>query len=227
MQFFKIDGPLYRILDRLTNLLILNLIFLLCCLPIVTIGPALTAMYYVNIKVLRDEEPTSIIKCFFHSFKENFKQGLWLGLGVLLIAALLIFDLHALTSVVDIPPILAQILIFISVFLLIALILIALYLFAVLAQFDNTSRELIKWSGILAIRHLPVTVISATLVALPLLIFMVLPEIFLRVMIPVMVLIGFSGTSYLQSIFYTRIFDLYMPKEDTSEEEESDEEDDE
>ena len=218
MQFFKIDGPLYRVLDKLTNLLILNLIFLLCCLPIVTIGPALTAMYYVNIKVLRDEEPSSVIKCFFRSFKENFKQGLWLGLGVLVIAALLIFDLHALTSVVNIPAPIAQVLIFISVFLLIALLLVSLYLFAILAQFDNTSRELIKWSAILAIRHLPVTLISAVLVALPLGIFMVLPDFFLRVMVPVMVLIGFSGTSYLQSLFYVQIFDFYIPKAETDEE---------
>ena len=224
MQFFKIDGPLYRFLDRATNLIFLNLLFIVCCLPIFTIGPALTAMYYVNIKVLRGEEPTSTLQCFFRAFKENFKQSWWVGLVGLLAAALLIFDIHALTSVVAIPAALAQVLILLSVALLILLVLIALYFFAILAQFDNTTKALVKWSIILAIRHLPVTILSATLVALPLLCFMLLPDIFLRVMIPVMVLIGFSGTACLQSFFYIRVFDFYMPKDDSDEEEEPEEE---
>ena len=222
MHLFKIDGPLYRFLDRVTNLIFLNLIFIVCCLPIVTIGPALTALYYVTLKIQRGEDP-AIFKTFFHSFRANFKQGLALGVSALLIAALLIFDLNALTSVVDIPAAIAQILIFLSVFLLIAMALVALYVFAVLAQFDNTTFQLVKWSGILAIRHLPITFISATLVALPFLTLLLLPEVFLRVTVPVMALIGFSGTAFLQAFFYTRIFAFYMPDEDTSTEEEPEE----
>lgn len=219
MHFFKMDGPLYRFLDRVTNLIVLNLIFILCCLPIVTIGPALTALYYVTLKIQRGEEP-AIFKTFFHSFRTNFKQGLGLGISVLLIAALLIFDITALTSVVNIPASIAQILIFLSIFLLIALGLVVLYVFAVLAQFDNNTFQLVKWSVILSIRHLPVTFISATLVALPFLSFLFLPEIFLRVTVPVMVLIGFSGIALLQSFFYARIFALYMPSEDAHAQEE-------
>ena len=227
MHLFKMDGPFYRFLDRATNLIFLNLIFIICCLPVVTIGPALTALYYVTLKIHRGEDP-SILKTFFHSFRTNFKQGFVLGISMLLIAALLIFDLFALTSVVDIPAAIAQILIFLSIFLLIALVLVALYVFAVLAQFDNTTLQLVKWSAILSIRHLPVTIFSLVLVAIPALTFLFLPDIFLRVMVPAIFLIVFSGTAMLQSFFYARVFDFYIPKEeepeDLSEEEEPEEE---
>lgn len=226
MHLFKMDGPFYRFLDRATDLIFLNIIFLICCLPIVTIGPALTALYYVTMKIQRGEDP-SIIKTFFHSFRTNFKQGLVLGVAMLLIAALLVFDLTALTSVVDIPAAIAQILIFLSIFLLIALVLVALYVFAVLAQFDNNTLQLVKWSAILSIRHLPVTIFSILVAAIPALVFLFLPEIFWRVMVPALFLIAFSGTAMLQSFFYVRVFDFYIPKEeepeDLSEEEETEE----
>lgn len=69
----------------MADLIILNLLFLLCCIPIVTIGPAITAMYYVTMKMVRNEE-AYIARSFFKSFKENFKQGL----GIWLIALVLI-----------------------------------------------------------------------------------------------------------------------------------------
>ena len=226
MRFFRIDGPFYRLLETITNLIILNFLFLVCSIPIVTIGPALTASYYVTLKIVRNEE-TSIIKNFFHSFRMNFKQGLLLGIGVILLAAVLLVDIRALTYLTVIPKEVSKVLIYVIGFLLLLLALVSVYLFAVLAQFENKLSELIKWSAVLVIRHLPSTVICLVILAAPVLIFYFAPAFFLRTLLPVLLLLGFSGIAYLQSRFLVPVFDYYIPKkeEESSEEEDSPEED--
>ena len=69
-------------MGRVADLIILNLIFIVCCIPIVTIGPALTALYYMTLKMARNEE-TYIIRGFFKSFKENFRQAIVIWLIIL------------------------------------------------------------------------------------------------------------------------------------------------
>lgn len=213
MQLFKIDGPVFRFLETVANLIILNILFLICSIPIVTIGPALTATYYVTLKIIRGEE-IGITKNFFHSFRENFKQGLVLGVGVILLAALLLLDIHALVYLITIPKAIADILLFAVGLILLVLVLIAVYIFAVLAQFDNKTSELIKWSAIIAVRHFPITLLSVAMAAVPVIFFCFFPGIFVQTIMPIMLLMGFSGIAYLQSYFYVRVFAYYIPAEE-------------
>ena len=223
MRLFRIDGPVYRFLETITNLLLLNLLFLVCSIPIVTIGPSLTATYYVTLKMIRNEE-TNIFKNFFQSFRTNFKQGMILGIGVLLLLAILLIDIRALTYLTTIPEDFAKVLVFVVGFLLLIVTAIAVYLFAVLAQFDNKSKELIKWSAIIALRHLPVTLLFLLIVAIPILIMYLRPAVFLQIVFPIMLLAGFAGIAYIQSYFLVRVFSYYIPKEeeDSQEDEEED-----
>ena len=55
-RIFNMDNKFFTFMSRVADLIILNLLFLLCCIPIVTIGPAITAMYYVTMKMVRNEE---------------------------------------------------------------------------------------------------------------------------------------------------------------------------
>lgn len=213
MRFLRIDGPVFRFLETITNLLLLNLLFLVCSLPIVTLGPSLTATYYVALKIVRKEE-TGIFKNFFHSFRMNFKQGLILGVGVLLLAAIVVVDMQALTYVIAIPETVSKVLTFVIGLLGLILCIIAVYLFAVLAQFDNKLSELIKWSAIIAVRHLPVTLVSLVLFAAPVIVFYFFPAFFLQTILPVLLLVGFSGIIYIQSSLLVRVFSYYIPAED-------------
>lgn len=221
MSFLRIDGPVFRFLETVTNLLLLNLLCLVCCLPVITIGPALTATYYVALKLIRKEE-TSIFRNFFHSFRQNFKQGLLLGVGVILLAAILLTDLQVLTYLTAIPEAASKVLIVVIGLFLLILAMISVYLFAVLAQFENTIKELIKWSAVLVVRHLPVTILCLVVAALPLLCMIFIPALFLQTVLPVMLLIGFAGIAYIHSYFFVRVFAYYMPKEETDEEESED-----
>ena len=219
MHFLRIDGPVFRFLETVANLILLNLLFLVCSLPIVTIGPALTATYYVALKMIRKED-SGIFKNFFHAFRLNFKQGLLLGLGVMVLAAVLLVDMQVLTYLPAIPEAVSKVLMVVIGLLLLILAIIAIYLFAVLAQFENTSKELLKWSAIVAVRHLPVTLISLVIVAVPVLCMLFIPTLFLQTVLPIMLLMGFAGIAYLQSYFYVRVFAYYMPSEEPQEEEE-------
>ncbi len=71
-----------------TTLLKLNLIFLICCIPIVTIGPALGAMTSVTLKMVRDE-PVDWFYDFKEAFKKNWKQSLVLGLLQIMVLAVI------------------------------------------------------------------------------------------------------------------------------------------
>lgn len=62
-RFFNIDSPIMHFLGRVADLMILNLVTLICCLPVVTIGASLTAMHYVLLKMVRNRE-SYIVRSF-------------------------------------------------------------------------------------------------------------------------------------------------------------------
>lgn len=87
------DNPVIRFLNKLTDLIFLNFLFLLCSLPIVTMGAALTAMYAVNLRSVREGDGY-VAKRFFKAFKENFAQATAAWLMVLLAAGILFLDIR-------------------------------------------------------------------------------------------------------------------------------------
>ena len=78
-KLFNMDNKFFSFMGRAADLFMLNVVFVICCLPVVTIGASLTALHYVTLKMARNEE-SYIIRSFFKSFKQNFKQatGMWM-----------------------------------------------------------------------------------------------------------------------------------------------------
>ena len=81
-RLFNMDNKFFTVMGRVADLIMLNVVFLICCLPIVTIGASLTALHYVTLKMARNEE-SYIIRSFFKSFKQNFKQATVINLIML------------------------------------------------------------------------------------------------------------------------------------------------
>ena len=71
-SFFNMDSPIMRFLSRICDLMILNILCIICCLPVVTAGASITALYTITLKMVRGEE-SYIFKGFLKAFKENFK----------------------------------------------------------------------------------------------------------------------------------------------------------
>ena len=100
---FNYDNPVWRFIGKFFDILILNILWMVCSIPIFTIGASTTAVYYVTLKLVRDEEG-STVKAFFKSFRENFKQAtaIWI---VLLIAGIIIAgDLYFFIRVQNVSP---------------------------------------------------------------------------------------------------------------------------
>ena len=101
MGFFDINSPFMRSMAKVADIIILNFLFMLCCIPVITIGPAITALYSVTMKLVRDEEG-GIVKEFFSSFRLNLKQGIVIHILFLVIAFVLFVDIwFVLFSVTD------------------------------------------------------------------------------------------------------------------------------
>lgn len=91
MKFLAIDSPVMRVLGRLGDIIILNMIFVVGCIPVITIGTSLSALYAVAMKMARGEEP-SVWKEFWKAYKRNFKQATICWLIMAVVAMLLFVD---------------------------------------------------------------------------------------------------------------------------------------
>ena len=92
-RFFNMDNKFFTFMSRVADLIILNLLCIVCCIPVVTIGPSIAAMFYVTLKMVRNEE-SYIVRGFFKSFKQNLKQGIVINLIMLAAALLLYLQYH-------------------------------------------------------------------------------------------------------------------------------------
>lgn len=208
------SGRFYTILTKITDLILLNLLFLVCCLPIVTIGASFTAMYYVTLKMSANRD-AYLFRSFFQSFKENFRQStiIWL---ILLAAGILIG--------LDIRIMLTQDIAFKKVFLYLLafagmlLTFVLQYIFPVLSKFYNTIKATFKNALLMSLRHLPFTLLMLLVSALPYTLFLTDFSVIFR-MLPVVLLCGFSGPAYINSYFLKKIFAHYIPEEDRDEDE--------
>ena len=213
-RVFNYEGPLFTFLSRLADLFWLNLLFILCCIPVITIGAASTALYYVTLKMAKDEEGY-ITKSYFKSFKENFVQATVIWIGFLLIGIIMITDLR-IANGGNIAEAFNSAafgnVVMVAVFVMgIIVLMTGAYVFPILAQFDNTIRNTVKNAFLISIRHLPYTIAILFITAIPVVLIWFFPALF------ILVLIMFSVTAYINSRFFNKIFVLYMPKEEQDE----------
>ncbi|MDE7013135.1 MAG: YesL family protein [Kineothrix sp.] len=204
-RIFDMDSPVMRFLGRVADLMILNLVTLLCCLPVVTIGASLTAMHYVLLKMVRNED-SYIIRSFFKSFKENFKQAtvIWLIMLVFLIvfgADIMIIN-H---SGMEFPSALKIIL------FALAMIgyMVMCYVFPVLCRFENTIRKTIKNALFMAILSFPKTIVMMVLYVSPIILIY-----FFTMAVPLVILFGISAPAYLSAMLYSGTFKKFEPEEE-------------
>lgn len=201
-------------MSKVADLCILNIICVVCCIPVITAGASITAMYYVTLKMVRNEE-AYILRSFFKSFKQNFKQATIINLIMLLIGLVLYVDLNVSKAMQGGAGQIFQI-IFMA-FVLIYFILF-LYVYPVLARFYNTIKNTIKNALFMAIRHLPYTVVMVLIAVCPLLLLFVKSYQIQSTLFVLFLLMGFALIAYCNSYFLAKIFDNYMPKEEAGQE---------
>lgn len=213
-RIFDMDNKFFRFMSKVADLCILNIICVVCCIPVITAGASITAMYYVTLKMVRKEE-AYILRSFFKSFKQNFKQATIINLIMLLIGVVLYVDLNVSKAMQGGAGQIFQI-IFMA-FVLIYFILF-LYVYPVLARFYNTIKNTIKNALFMAIRHFPYTVVMVIIAVCPLLLLLVKSYQIQSTLFVLFLLMGFALIAYCNSYFLAKIFDNYMPKEEAGQE---------
>lgn len=165
MNFNWIDNPIMRGMGRLADFIILNLLWVVCSIPIITIGASTTALYTVMLKLVKNEEGY-IAKGFLKAFKENFKQSTIMWIIFLLISIVFVVDFVSIKLMSDEIGGILQIL-----FLFMGALLAAwmVYAFALQARFVNTVKNTLKNAMILVFAKLPFTVLIVLLTVGPVL----------------------------------------------------------
>ena len=209
-SIFNMDNRFFRFMGKLADLMILNLVFIACCIPIVTIGPAITALYYMTLKMVRNEE-SYIVKGFFHSFKQNLKQGIVINL-ILLAAGILIYvDMTVVTQ--NFTGILGKVMYVIIWMAIVVYAMVFVYIYPLLSRFFNTIKNTFTNAVLIAIRHLPYTLLLVVLTLIPVFIVFIPDARISSLLMILFILMGFSVVAYCKSVFLAKILDQYMPPE--------------
>lgn len=215
---FNYDNPVWRFIGKLGDLILLNLLWVICCIPVFTAGAATTAVYYVTLKLVRDEDD-STIKSFFHSFTQNFKQATLIWLLILLAGGLLAFDLWFILGgaaagvLISLPPAVKTV--FIAIFggMTLIFLFITTYVFPLQARFYNTIKHTLFNALFMSVRHLfqtmGILIIDGLLIAVVYFALFLMPQAAM-----LLLLFGFPLIAFVNSYFFTRIFKKYTPEEE-------------
>ena len=212
-KLFNMDNKFFTVMGRVADLIMLNVVCLICCLPIVTIGASLTALHYVTLKMARNEE-SYIIRSFFKSFKQNFKQATIINLIMLVIAAILYMDLNIVTNL---GGTMSQVLYILFIAFGIIYLMVFLYIYPVLAKFYNSIKNTFRNAFLMSIRHLPYTLLMAVITLIPLAVFFVPNVRAQSLLFMVLILFGISLEAFINGHFLVRIFDKYITEDTDSE----------
>lgn len=204
---FRFDSPVMTFLAKVGDLILLNLMWIIGCLPVITVGASTTALYACITKFREDSE-TSLVRAFWQVFREEWKQATLLWLTELAVAAVLAADVYiVLFSGIG------------TVWLIPVLILPAVvaflasgYLFPLQARFCNSVPQTLKNALMLAVYRLPTSVLIGAVNLLPVLLLLFLPDVLFLTGI-FWVFVGGSLLAYVNSFLLQRVFRKFEPEE--------------
>ena len=213
-KFFQPENPIIRFLSCFCDLMFTNALFIICSLPIFTIGASITSMYHVIFK-LQDREDSYIYKMFFESFRSNFKQATTIWIPFLLLTGFFAGDLYIIYNVIDASFSWMQ---FPVWFLLILVFCIQIYAFPQIAKFESDIKRLILNSLLLAVGNFPTTIFF-TFIPIAIIYFAAQTGKRMVMIGSLFLFFGFAAIAYLYAMFFNRIFERCMPKEELTKEE--------
>ena len=216
------DNPVMRGLSKLCDLLILNVLWLICSIPLFTIGASTTAMFAVTLKMAKNEEGY-IVKGFFAAFKENFKKSTLIWLMIAFVAIIIIINVQVMSTFSDmLNPIIGTILRGIYLLMGVILLFLTLYVFPMMARYESTIKQSLKNALLIALARLPYTLLLALIVVVPVIVTF-LTGTTIAVGILVWVLLGFAVVAWLQSKVLRRVFKLLDEQVEATSQTEEDE----
>lgn len=212
-KLLSLDSPIVQFMEHVADFFLLNLLTVLCCVPLITAGAALTAHIKVMQNLVMDEDQP-VMKAYFQSFVGNFKQATVFWMAALLMIVLCAADVlliryyfhEAWVEIID--------------WVLLVLGTMALgvlcYAFPLIARYENTLKEHLRNSIVLAVGNLPRTLLLVILAALPVIMAALSLELFFNTVF-IWFIIGVSITLFLQALILRPVFRRLEPEDDEQE----------
>ena len=163
MSLFSPDSKFMQFMSRVGDLLLLNFYFLITCIPLVTIGSAVTAMYTVCFRFGSDQEPVGVTRTYFKAFRENLKPATLIWLLLLLLGAATAFNTLLFFSMIGAMRYVCVL--FGTLFLLV--LFMAAYAFPLVSLFENGVIPTLKNALVMSLAYLPRTILVVALNIFP------------------------------------------------------------
>lgn len=205
MKFLSYDGLLARIVRYIWNLFVLNICFILCCLPVITIGAAISAMYAV---FLNDFRESGVLRKFIGAFAENFKQATVIWLIFMALAAVLAANwYYLLTYSLGGNGLLLAVAAVVSVLYL----SVVSFAFALQAKYENSPLQTMKNALILSIGKFFSGVLMSFVNLFPVIMFVVDLDVFVNV-VAIWIPLGFALQIQINALIVRRVFRKLQPQ---------------
>lgn len=218
MRFNITDNVVVRALNKICDMVCLNVLWLICCIPIITIGASTTALYTIMLKMVKNEEGY-IFRGFFKAFKSNFKQSTIIWIILLLLGIVCWIDYRVAGVIPGTAGFVLR-----AVFLLVGFILLSviIYVFPLTARYENTIRATLRNALILTVGKLPYTVLMVVVTVGSVIVSM-WNTATLMFAIPLWFLIGGSLITWINSYILRRVFLIFEDSENGTENESTEE----
>lgn len=200
-KFFYSDNPVFRLINLIGYCWLLNLLFVICCIPIVTIGASTTALIYACIKLQRNEG--SAVHNFFQSFKQNFVQSTIIWIGYLVVGILLLI---CFTTWRNIDGVMGNTVLGVACIVLIPYVLTISYVFGIQSRFVNPIKKTLRYSFTMSIINWKMTIqMVIILIAV-----VYINIVAVTLANAIMLIIGFGLLGYIFAWYYNKIFEPYI-----------------
>lgn len=201
---FRYDSKFWSVAGVVGDVVVINILFIISCIPIITIGAAVSAMYTVMRKLVKKEEGY-LVRNYFKALKENMKKSTIIWMIFFILFVLIYADLRIVKENMGNSTSFSMAMGFFLVSFLLA-VAICIYALVLQSGFENTTKNTIKNATILMLAQLPWTVVILLTTLSPVLILMIFPTMY-SVVLAGMFIGWFSGTALINSFIFNRIFD--------------------
>lgn len=212
-SFFSPKSMGTKILTGLTNLIIVNLVFIITCIPFITIGASITALYRITISIVAGDNP-AVLREYFKSFKDNFIKSTLFFLLYLVLGAFFGFEIYMVRTMMAENYQWVQ---YPAYFFIFAVFASACYAFPLIAWFEESFKQVLKNSLLIALTNLPFTIMQAVIAG----VFILLVDYNYAIPLSFACFLGIASIAWFYSLFLKRIFAKFGADINFNEEEDS------
>lgn len=208
-ELFSMDGLVGRALYRATDLLTLSCLWVICSLPLFTMGASTAALYTMTLRIVRNEEG-KIGSGFFRAFKDNFRQATWIHiLTMLLMAAVGVYQVAVGVLPAGMQPVFRGA----SLLFWVLCLMEVLFVYPVQARFENRTLNIMKNAWLIAAGNLPVFFLVLVITGSPVILFRLHTGLFVR-LFPLLLFFGPGVIAWLNSFLFQHCFKRYITEEE-------------